>query len=81
MLFWEIALAIITLVSPGFAAGGLDILSILNQQNGISSFVALLQQFPDLIDTLNNGTFSGTNPTSSVGREYADGRKFSSQMT
>ncbi|OCT47219.1 beta-Ig-H3/fasciclin [Cladophialophora carrionii] len=35
-----------------------DILTILKQQNDISTFIALLEQFDDLVDILNQGTFS-----------------------
>lgn len=47
-----------TLIVGCFAADQ-DIITILNQQSGISTFIGLLQGFPKLIDTLNGGTFSG----------------------
>lgn len=36
-----------------------DILTILGQQTGISTFIKHLEAFPDLVQTLNNGTFTG----------------------
>ena len=58
MLSCVVALACLTFIVGCFAADQ-DILTILNQQSGISTFVSLLEQFPDLIDTLNGGSFSG----------------------
>lgn len=36
-----------------------DVLTILRQQTGISTFIRNLEAHPDLIDTLNNGTYTG----------------------
>lgn len=37
-----------------------DILTILKQQSNIGLFTTYLELFPDVIDTLNQGTFTGT---------------------
>lgn len=58
MSLCTVVFAILTLVVCCLAADQ-DILSILKQQNGISTFTGLLEQFPDLIAILNQGTFSG----------------------
>ncbi|KAK5035403.1 hypothetical protein LTS07_002840 [Exophiala sideris] len=60
MLLCNIAWAIFALAVGSYAADQ-DIITILNQQTGISTFIGYLQQFPDLIDLLNNGTFSVPN--------------------
>ncbi|KAI1629219.1 hypothetical protein EDD37DRAFT_644980 [Exophiala viscosa] len=57
MLLCRITWAIFALAAGSYAADQ-DILTILNQQTGISTFTGYLQQFPGLIDLLNNGTFS-----------------------
>ncbi|KIW93818.1 uncharacterized protein Z519_05133 [Cladophialophora bantiana CBS 173.52] len=53
----------ITFATLGFAscclAADQDVLTILKQQTGISTFIGLLEQFTDLVNTLNQGTFSG----------------------
>ncbi|EXJ67682.1 uncharacterized protein A1O5_09028 [Cladophialophora psammophila CBS 110553] len=53
----------ITFATLSFASCGLaadqDVLTILKQQTGISTFIGLLEQFTDLVNTLNQGTFSG----------------------
>lgn len=59
MLLHSILLATLTLVGCCFAADQ-DILTILKQQNDITTFVGLLEQFPDLVEVLNQGAFSGT---------------------
>ncbi len=61
MLFSRIALATLAWALCCLAANQ-DILTILNQQTGISTFTGLLEQFPALVDTLNGGTFSGRTP-------------------
>jgi hypothetical protein len=37
-----------------------DIITILNQQSGISTFTSLLTQFTDLTELLDQGPFTGT---------------------
>lgn len=59
MLFLQIAFAI-TNVVIGCLAADQDILTILKQQNGISTFTGLLEQLPGVVDILNQGVFSGT---------------------
>lgn len=58
MRLYRLGFATIGLVARCWAADQ-DVLTILEQQSGISTFVGLLEQFPDLVDTLNGGTFSG----------------------
>jgi hypothetical protein len=58
MSLYTVVYAILTLVVCCLAADQ-DILTILKQQNGISTFTGLLEQFPDLISVLNHGAFSG----------------------
>jgi hypothetical protein len=58
MLLLVVAFAYLTFIVGCFAADQ-DILTILNQQSAISTFISLLEQFTDLIDTLNGGSFSG----------------------
>lgn len=36
-----------------------DIITILEAQSGLSSFIGHLQSYPDLIDTINEGAFTG----------------------
>ena len=43
----------------GCWAADQDILTILNQQSGVSTFISLLEQFPNVTNILNQGTFSG----------------------
>ncbi|OAP56428.1 hypothetical protein AYL99_09607 [Fonsecaea erecta] len=57
MKLFRVALATLGLVCYCFAADQ-DILTILGQQSGISTFVGLLEQFTDLVNILNQGTFS-----------------------
>lgn len=45
-----------------------DVLTILGQETGISTFIKHLEAYPDLVDTLNDGTHTGShlhlNPSS-----------------
>lgn len=59
MLLFKIAFALANAVICCLAADQ-DILTILKQQSGISTFTGLLEQLPDVVDVLNKGTFSGT---------------------
>ena len=54
----RVVFAISSLVVCSLAADQ-DILTILKQQDGISTFTAMLEQFQDLVDILNQDTFSG----------------------
>ena len=54
----RVAFATFSLVACCLAADQ-DVLTILQQQSGISTFIALLEQYTDLVDILNQGTFSG----------------------
>ena len=38
-----------------------DVLTILRQQSDLSTFTTLIEQYPDLVDMLNNGTFTGVH--------------------
>ncbi|ETI25440.1 hypothetical protein G647_02213 [Cladophialophora carrionii CBS 160.54] len=49
-----------------------DILTILKQQNDISTFIALLEQFDDLVDILNRGTFSVLIPNDQALAAFAN---------
>jgi hypothetical protein len=60
MLLFKVAFAVFTFVICCLAADQ-DILTILKQQNGISTFAGFLEQLPDVVDILNQGTFSGTS--------------------
>ena len=40
-----------------------DILTILKQQKGLELFTTYLELFPDLVEQLNNDTFTGTYTT------------------
>jgi len=60
MLLFKVAFAALTFVSCCLAADQ-DILTILKQQTGISTFLGYLEDLPDLVAILNAGTFSGTN--------------------
>lgn len=54
------ALILTLLLFAGLCHGAdQDILTILGQQTGISTFITHLEAHPDLIDTLNNGTHTG----------------------
>jgi hypothetical protein len=53
LLLWPLFVAIL-----GHCADQ-DILTILGQQSGISTFIDHLQKYPDLIDTLNGGSHTG----------------------
>ena len=37
-----------------------DVLTILKQQENLALFTTYLELFPDLVDQLNNDTFTGT---------------------
>lgn len=60
MLLFKVAFAVVNFVSCCLAADQ-DILTILKQQAGISTFTGYLEQLPDVVDILNQGTFSGTD--------------------
>jgi len=60
MLLCRTAFAICALIVCCFAADQ-DVLTILKQQTSINTFIGFLEQFQDLVDVLNNGTFSGTS--------------------
>lgn len=66
MRLCRLGFAAISLVASCWAADQ-DVLTILEQQSDISTFVGLLQQFPDLVDILNGGTFSGMATFHSLG--------------
>lgn len=55
---YRFILATLAVASCGYAADQ-DILTILGQQSGISTFLGFLEQSPDLVVVLNEGTFSG----------------------
>jgi hypothetical protein len=57
MDLWRVLLASFSL-AVGCLAADQDILTILAQQTGISDFVTLLSQNTDLVDILNQGSFS-----------------------
>jgi hypothetical protein len=61
MDLWKLFWASLNLLASCLAADQ-DILTILNQQTGVSDFVALLSQNTDLVDVLNRGTFSCKRP-------------------
>ncbi|EXJ82817.1 hypothetical protein A1O3_06632 [Capronia epimyces CBS 606.96] len=61
MSYWRIAGVVLTVAACCLAADQ-DILTILRQQRGIASFIGFLEQYDDLVDILNQGTFSGTQP-------------------
>ncbi|EXJ87875.1 hypothetical protein A1O1_04802 [Capronia coronata CBS 617.96] len=54
---WWTYLAFLALAACGLTADQ-DVLTILRQQSGIGSFTGLLEQDGDLVDILNQGTFS-----------------------
>ena len=58
MKLCRVALATLSLVA-GCLAADQDVLTILQEQNDISTFIGLLEQFTDLVDILNQGTFTG----------------------
>ncbi|EXJ57505.1 hypothetical protein A1O7_07853 [Cladophialophora yegresii CBS 114405] len=58
MKLYSTIFATFNVIACCFAADQ-DILTILKQQNDISTFITLLEQFDDLVDLLNQGTFSG----------------------
>ncbi len=60
MKLHRVAFATLSIVACCLAADQ-DILTILKQQSDISTFVGILEQFQDLIDILNQGTFSRTS--------------------
>lgn len=60
MLLFKVAFAVFNLAICCLAADQ-DILTILKQQKGISTFTGFLDQLPDLVDILNQGIFSGTS--------------------
>ncbi|KIW18496.1 hypothetical protein PV08_02784 [Exophiala spinifera] len=53
---------VVAALTVGCFAADQDIITILNQQSGISTFTSLLKGFPSLIETLNGGTFSVLAP-------------------
>ncbi|KAK5048651.1 hypothetical protein LTR84_005742 [Exophiala bonariae] len=57
MLLFQPLLAI-TISVIGCLAADQDILTILRQQNGISTFTGFLEQLPDVVEILNGGIFS-----------------------
>jgi hypothetical protein len=59
MLLFQIVFTITVFVISCLAADQ-DILTILKQQNGISTFTGFLEQLPDVVEILNQGIFSGT---------------------
>ncbi|KIW24089.1 uncharacterized protein PV07_09823 [Cladophialophora immunda] len=67
----RIAFATLSCVSCGFAADQ-DVLTILKQQTGISTFIGLLEQFEDLVDILNQGTFSVLIPNDQALATFGD---------
>nr|KAK5435810.1 hypothetical protein LTR18_009812 [Exophiala xenobiotica] len=71
MLLPVVAFACLTIIVGCFAADQ-DILTILNQQSGISTFISLLEQFTDLIDTLNGGSFSVLAPNDQAIAAFAN---------
>ncbi|KIX99739.1 uncharacterized protein Z520_04375 [Fonsecaea multimorphosa CBS 102226] len=71
MKLYRIAFATLSFVSWGFAADQ-DILTILQQQTGISTFIGLLEQFSDLVNVLNQGTFSVLIPNDQALAAFGD---------
>ncbi|KAH0839137.1 hypothetical protein AYO21_04730 [Fonsecaea monophora] len=71
MMLLRVAYATLSLVACCFAASQ-DVLTILQQQSGISTFVGLLEQFTDLVDTLNQGTFSVLIPNDQALAAFGD---------
>jgi hypothetical protein len=54
----RVAFAILSLVATAFA-GDQDILTVLAEQSGITTFTQLLSPFTDLVNQLNQGPFTG----------------------
>lgn len=69
MLSLLLVFVVAALIVGSFGADQ-DIITILNQQSGISTFIGLLQGYPKLIDTLNAGTFSGKTCLQVVRKMY-----------
>jgi hypothetical protein len=65
MDLWKFLFASLSLVACCLAADQ-DILTILNQQTGISDFVTLLSRNTDLVNILNQGAFSRKPPNQQV---------------
>jgi hypothetical protein len=63
MKLYSIAFATFGVIACCLAADQ-DVLTILKQQNDISTFIGLLEQFDDLVDILNQGTFSSMSISS-----------------
>jgi hypothetical protein len=40
-----------------------DLLTVLSQQNDLSTFTGLVKQFPTLVEQANGGTFTGMEAT------------------
>ncbi|RMZ89174.1 hypothetical protein DV736_g3607, partial [Chaetothyriales sp. CBS 134916] len=51
--------------------GGVDILSILRLHNELSTFASYIEQYPGLMDTLNNGVFTVLAPTNDALSTFA----------
>ncbi|KIX03418.1 uncharacterized protein Z518_06970 [Rhinocladiella mackenziei CBS 650.93] len=58
MLLCRIAVTVFALLIVHCLAADQDILTILSQQTDIATFTGILEKFPDLVDILNQGTFS-----------------------
>lgn len=71
MKLFGVVLATLSLVAYCFAADQ-DVLTILQQQSGISTFIGLLEQFTDLIDLLNQGSFSVLVPNNQALTTFGD---------
>jgi hypothetical protein len=52
----QLVYALIALTSV--YAADQDVLTILRQHDELSTFTSYLEQYPDLVDSLNNGTFT-----------------------
>ncbi|KIW46738.1 uncharacterized protein PV06_02384 [Exophiala oligosperma] len=71
MLSLLLVFVVAALIVGSFGADQ-DIITILNQQSGISTFIGLLQGYPKLIDTLNAGTFSVLVPNDEAIATFSD---------
>ncbi|KAK6379424.1 hypothetical protein LTS17_006342 [Exophiala oligosperma] len=71
MLSLLLVFVVAALIVGSFGADQ-DIITILNQQSGISTFIGLLQGYPKLIDTLNAGTFSVLVPNNEAIATFSD---------
>ena len=56
-------LCYIVLVACAFAQ---DLVTVLSSQSGVSTFTQYLQQFPSLLDELNQGEYTGREDTSAA---------------